>query len=143
MSTRITQVIETLEAEKADLQARLEWLDQQIESFRAHAEQAPAIPASPTPAAAPVATAAPKRAKRLEKDSRARKRRAAVKPLKRDLVPEILAQLKKQPNSTAGQLAAALDVNRNTVNSKLLTLRKAGTIVKADRGYALAEKSAT
>ncbi|MTD45957.1 MarR family transcriptional regulator [Conexibacter sp. W3-3-2] len=139
VSTRITQVIETLEAERAqlaseiaELQGRLEYVEVQLRSFRDHAAQLPVAdaPASPSPEKA-------RHTKRVEKASRARKRRAEIKPLRRDLVAEVVAFLRAHPGSTAGDIARGLDVSASTVSAKIKHLTQVGQVVKAQRGYAL------
>jgi predicted metal-dependent hydrolase len=133
---RITQIIETLEAEKAELEKRLEWIEVQLVTFREHAAEHPEAPPAPGAGTGAPPKPAP-RAKRLDKAARARSRRATAKTLKRDLESEILAHLAKHPKSTAGDVAKGLDANRNSVAAKLNQLMKAGQLVKADRGYSL------
>lgn len=135
--SRISQIIATLEAERADLQGRLEWIDQQLEEFRSHQEERDDLPELD----ADGVLIKPKRAKRIEKASRARKRRAAVKPLKRNLQEDVIAHLAKHPGSTAGDVARALDANRNTIATKLSQLVKTGDLTKAERGYEVARKA--
>lgn len=139
---RITQIIETLEAEKAELEKRLEWIEVQLVTFREHAASHPEIPPGVgvgvgAGADGGVSSKPPRRAQRLDKAARARSRRATSKTLKRDLESEILAHLAKHPKSTAGDVAKGLDANRNSVAAKLAQLMKAGQLVKADRGYSL------
>lgn len=139
MSTRITQVIETLEAEHAQLtseiaerKGRLEYIEVQLRSFREHAAQLPVtdVPAAPSQDKA-------RHTKRVEKASRARRRRAEIKPLRRDLVAEVLDFLRAHPGSTAGDIARGLDASPSTVSAKIKHLAQVGQVVKAQRGYAL------
>ena len=41
------------------------------------------------------------------------------------------------PGSTAGDVASALGLNRNTVATRMSKLGKQGRLVKASRGYAV------
>ena len=127
--SRIKKIIETLEAERSDVQQRLEWLDGQLQEFREHhAEQeaAPAAPAAPAPAP---------RSKRRQTAKRASARRATARTVKRDVPADIIAFLTKHPQSTAGDVAKGLNLNRNSVATRLTQMTKAGEIVKAERGY--------
>jgi len=139
VSTRITQVIETLEAEHAQLtseiaerKGRLEYVEVQLRSFREHAAQLP-VTDVPTTSSEDKA----RRTKRVEKASRARKRRAEVKPLRRDLAAEVLEFLGEHSGSTAGDIARGLDVDAASVSAKIKHLTQVGQVVKARRGYAL------
>jgi hypothetical protein len=123
--SRITQIIETLEAEKADLQRRLDWVDGQLDSFREHASTEVVAAGS-----------APKRSTRRATARRASSKRATARKLKRDLGEEIVLFLEQHPNSTAGDIAKGLNLNRNSVATRLTQMTKAGTIAKAERGYA-------
>jgi biotin operon repressor len=139
--SRISQIIETLEAEKADLQRRLQYVDDQLDSFREHRESH-ALPPTDVAGAPIDAGRPPKRAKRRQVAKRASSRRKVARSLKRDLAAEISVHLKKHPGATAGELAKALDANRNTVAAKVSQLMKLGDVVKADRGYRLASSDA-
>lgn len=139
MSSRITQVIETLEAERAQLtseiaerQGRLEYVEAQLRSFREHAAQLPVTDVTATP---PQDKA--RHTKRVEKASRARKRRAELKPLRRDLLVEVVDYLRTHPGSTAGDIARGLDVSASTASAKIKHLTQVGQVVKVKRGYAL------
>ncbi len=139
MSTRITQVIETLEAEReqltseiAERQGRLEYIEVQLRSFRDHAAQQPVTDAPASPSQDKT-----RHTKRVEKASRARKRRAEIKPLRRDLLAEVVDFLRTHPGSTAGDIARGLDANASTVSAKIKHLTQIGQVVKVKRGYAL------
>lgn len=116
--SRITQIIETLEAEKADLQRRLDFVEGQIDSFREHE-----------------GADVPKRSARRQTARRASSRRATARTVRRDLAADVIEYVTKHPGSTAGDVAKGINANRNSVATKLSQLAKAGEIVKADRGY--------
>jgi hypothetical protein len=122
--SRIQQVIDTLEAERADLQERLTWLENQIKEFHAH--DGAAGPASPGAAA---------RSVRRGTARRASTRRATARTRQVDIKPRIVAFLSKHPGSTAGDVAKGLDLNRGSVSTRLSQLAKSGEIKKAARGY--------
>ena len=119
--SRIQQVIDTLEAERAEVQQHLAWLDQQIQEFDAHNGRAP--------------TAVPARSVRRATARRASTRRAAARSLQGDTKASIIAFLDRHPGSTAGDLAKGLNLNPGTVSTRLTQLAKAGEIKKAPRGY--------
>lgn len=119
--SRIQQVIETLEAERAEVQERLEWLDHQIGEFNAHNNGS--------------TTAAPARSVRRASARRASKRRASARSLQTDTKASIIEFLGQHPGSTAGDIAKALSLNPASVSTRLTQLAKAGQIQKASRGY--------
>lgn len=119
--SRIQQVIDTLEAERADLQERLAWLEERIKEFHAHHG-----------AAAP---AAPARSTRRATARRASTRRATARTRQGDTKKSIVEFLAKHPGSTAGQVAKGLNLNRGSVSTRLSQLAKSGEIKKAARGY--------
>jgi CRP-like cAMP-binding protein len=123
--SRIQQVIDTLEAERADLQERLAWLEKQINEFHAHDGDS-------TPATA----GAPARSVRRGTARRASARRATARTRQVDIKPRIVEFLSKHPGSTAGDVAKGLDLNRGSVSTRLSQLAKSGEIKKATRGYA-------
>lgn len=129
---RIQQIIETLEAEKAEVQARLEWLDLQISEFRADSARREAAAAAAPPAPAP-----PPRSARRSTAKRASARRAVARSVKRDLATDVIHFLEKHPGSTAGDVAKGLNVDRNTIAGRLAVMAKAGEIRKDKRGYAV------
>jgi hypothetical protein len=45
------------------------------------------------------------------------------------------------PGSTAGDVARALGLNRNSVATRLAQLAKSGELAKAERGYAAPERA--
>jgi CRP-like cAMP-binding protein len=120
--SRIQQVIDTLEAERADLQERLAWLEQQIKEFHAHdGDSAPATPGAP--------------ARSLRRGTARRARRATARTRQVDIKPRIVGFLAEHPGSTAGDVAKGLDLNRGSVSTRLSQLAKSGEIKKAARGY--------
>ena len=119
--SRIQQVIETLEAERAEVQKHLAWLEQQINEFHAHhGDSAPAAPA---------------RSMRRATARRASKRRATARSRRVDVKPRIIDFLVQHPGSTAGDVAKALNLNPGSASTRLSQLAKAGEIKKASRGY--------
>jgi predicted HTH transcriptional regulator len=119
--SRIKQVIDTLEAERADLQERLAWLEEQIKEFHAHHERAaPAVPA---------------RSGRRATARRASTRRATARTRQVDTTKSIVEFLAEHPGSTAGEVAKGLNLNRGSVSARLTQLAKSGEIKKAARGY--------
>src|SRR2546423_12015541 len=92
--SRIQQVIETLEAERAQVQKHLAWLERQINEFHAHnGDSAPATPA---------------RSARRATARRASKRRATARSRQVDVKARIIDFLAQHPGSTAGDVAKAL-----------------------------------
>jgi hypothetical protein len=87
------EVIDTLEAERADLQERLAWLDRQIDEFRERHGDDRATP--------------PRRSVRRATARRASTRRATARRRKGDITGRIIGYLKDQPQSTAGDVAKA------------------------------------
>lgn len=121
--SRIKQVIDTLEAERAEVRERLEWLEKQIDEFRQRhsGDESPAQ--------------TPPRAKRRATASRASRRRATARSLKPDVKAKIVAYLQDHPQSTAGDVAKGLNLARNSTATRLTQMAKAGEIKKASRGY--------
>lgn len=116
--SRIQQVIDTLEAERADLQQRLAWLEEQIKEFHAHHDEP-----------------APARSGRRATARRASTRRATARTRQVDTKKSIVEFLATHPGSTAGQVAKGLNLNRGSVSTRLTQLAKSGEINKAARGY--------
>jgi len=48
---------------------------------------------------------------------------------------KVIAYVRSHPGSTAGDVAKALRLNRNSVATRLTQLGKSGELVKAQRGY--------
>lgn len=119
--SRIQQVIKTLEAERAELQERLAWVEERIKEFHAHHDGAP-----PT---------APARSGRRATARRASTRRATARTRQVDTKTSIVEFLRKHPGSTAGQVAKGLNLNRGSVSARLTQLAKSGEIKKSTRGY--------
>ena len=120
--SRIQQVIDTLEAERAEVQERLAWLDQQIDEFQEY---------NGSPAAAPA------RSVRRSTARRASTRRATARSRQNDIKASIIEFLAKHPSSTAGDIAKALNLNPGSVSTRLTQLAKTGQIQKASRGYSV------
>ena len=120
--SRIQQVIDVLEAERVELRERLAWLEKQIEEFR---DQHPATTANPP---------AP-RSRRRANARRASARRATARSLQGDTTAKIVDYLGKHPGSTAGDVAKALNLKRNSTSTRLAQMAKRGELKKAARGY--------
>ena len=120
--SRIQQVIETLEAERADVQEHLAWLERQINEFHAHDGDS--------------AVAAPTRSVRRATARRASKRRATARSRQVDVKASIIAFLDQHPGSTAGDVAKRLNLNPGSTSTRLTQLAKSGEIKKVSRGYA-------
>ena len=118
--SRMQQVIDALEAERADLLERLAWLDCQIKEFRGDERATP-----------------PQRSVRRATARRASTRRATARQRKTDITARIIDYLKDHPQSTAGDVAKALNANRNTTATRLSQMVKKGQITKASKGYAV------
>jgi predicted transcriptional regulator len=116
--SRIQQVIDTLEAERTEVEEHLAWLDQQINEFHAHN-------GSPAPA----------RSVRRATARRASNRRTTARSRQSDTKASIIEFLAKHPGSTAGDIAKALNLNPGSVATRLTQLAKTGEIQKASRGY--------
>jgi predicted transcriptional regulator len=119
--SRIQQVIDTLETERAEVQEHLAWLEHQISEFHAHNGGS--------------AADAPARSGRRATARRASKRRATARSRQSDSKASIIEFLAKQPGSTAGDIAKALSLNPGSVSTRLTQLAKTGQIQKASRGY--------
>jgi hypothetical protein len=119
--SRIQQVIETLEAERAQVQKHLAWLEQQISEFHAHNVDS--------------AAAAPARSVRRATARRASKLRATARSRQVDAKTRIIDFLAQHPGSTAGDVAKGLNLNPGSASTRLSQLAKAGEIKKASRGY--------
>ena len=61
--------------------------------------------------------------------------RATARSRQGDTKAAITDYLKKHPGSTAGDLAKGLNLQRNSVSTRLTQMAKAGEIKKATRGY--------
>ena len=119
--SRIQQVIDALEAERAEVQEHLTWLDEQITEFHAHNGGSSA--------------GAPARSTRRATARRASKRRATARSRQTDVKASVIAYLAQHPGSTAGEIAKALNLNAGSVSTRLTQLAKRGEIQKASRGY--------
>lgn len=120
--SRIEQVIDVLEAEREELQERLAWLERQIAEFRDQHDGTAAGPPAP-------------RSRRRADARRASTRRATARSLHGDAKAKIVDYLEKHPGSTAGDVAKALNLKRNTTSTRLAQMAKSGELTKAARGY--------
>ena len=118
--SRMQQVIDALEAEREEVQERLEWLERQIGEFRERHQNGPAPH---------------QRAVRRSTARRASTRRATARSRHGDTKAAITDYLKKHPGSTAGEVAKGLNLQGNSVSTRLTQMAKAGEIKKATRGY--------
>jgi predicted transcriptional regulator len=121
------QIIDALEAERAEVQERLTWLDRQLAEFRdrqADHRSPSAQQVSPAPRSVRRATA-----------QRASARRSTARQRRGDLQERIGDYLKDHPQSTAGDVAKGLNANRNTIATRLSQMVKQGDIAKAEKGY--------
>jgi hypothetical protein len=109
--SHMQQVVEALQAERAEVKEHLDWLDQQIEEFRGRLENGARRRA--------VAT-------RTNGGNGTRDTRARIKDF-----------LRMHAESTAGEVAKGLDMNRNSVATRLTQMARAGEIQKARRGYSI------
>jgi hypothetical protein len=119
--SRMQQVIDTLEAERAEVQDHLAWLDHQIKEFDAHNGRSNGT--------------APVRSVRRATARRASNRRATARSRQGDTTGSMIEFLAQHPGSTAGDLAKALNLNPGSAASRLSQLAKSGEIKKASRGY--------
>jgi len=90
---RIQQVIDTLEAECAELRERLAWLEAQLNEFQARQQDA--------------VGEVPPRSLRRATARRASKRRAVARSRQLDTKARIIGFLAEHPGSTAGEVARA------------------------------------
>ena len=121
--SRIQQVIDTLEAERAEVREHLAWLDQQINEFHAHNGSS--------------AAHAPARSVRRATARRASNRRTTARSRQSDTKARMIEFLAQHPGSTAGDIAKALNLNPGSVATRLTQLAKTGQIQKASRGYSV------
>jgi predicted transcriptional regulator len=119
--SRIQQVIDTLEAERAEVQKHLAWIEQQIKEFHTYSGGSAAV--------------APARSVRRATARRASTRRATARSRQGDTKASIIDFLAQHPGSTAGDLAKGLNLNPGSASTRLSQLAKAGEIKKASRGY--------
>jgi hypothetical protein len=81
----------------------------------------------------PVAPAPNRRGRRRGSDQRA----SPAPPAKRgDIRVRVIEFVASNPGSTAGDVVRALELNRNSVATRLAQLAKSGELAKAKRGYA-------
>jgi hypothetical protein len=74
---------------------------------------------------------------RATRPARATRRRQRDRPPRRGQTRElVIAHVRAHPGSTAGDVATALGLNRNSVATRLAHLAKSGELTKAARGYA-------
>jgi hypothetical protein len=120
--SRMQQVIDVLETEREEVRERLAWLDKQIAEFRnQHNGSTATHPAS--------------RSRRRANARRASARRATARSRHGDTTADIVDYLRKHPGSTAGEVAKALNLKRNSTSTRLTQMVKSGELKKAERGY--------
>jgi predicted Rossmann fold nucleotide-binding protein DprA/Smf involved in DNA uptake len=129
--SRIQQIIGALEAERAEVQKRLQWLEKQIKEFRSQHGGDSADAGTPTRRRRSSGRAAGTTSTRA-----ARRPRAGARTKAGDVRSQIIAHLQQHPNSTASDIASATGLRRNTVSTRLTQMAKAGEIKKQSRGYA-------
>ena len=112
--SRIQHVIETLEAERAQVEKHLTWPEQQINEFHAH--NGDSVATAPAPSG------------RRATARRASKRRAVARRRHGDTKARIIDFLARHPGSTAGEVAKGLNLNPASTSSRLPQLAKAGEI---------------
>jgi hypothetical protein len=120
--SRMQQVIDVLEAEREELRARLAWLEEQIAEFRDQHNGTTAGPPAP-------------RSRRRANAKRASARRATARSLHADTKARVVDYVSKHPGSTAGDVAKALNLKRNSTSTRLAQMAKSGQLKKAARGY--------
>jgi hypothetical protein len=121
------QVLDALEAERAEVQERLGWLERQISEFRQRLtgdSETPSETPAPKPRSTGRATA-----------RRASSRRTTARERRGDIKAQIVTFLRDHPESTAGDVAKGIDANRNTTATRLSQMTKDGEISKASKGY--------
>jgi hypothetical protein len=69
--------------------------------------------------------------------SQGRGRRRRGRSPRGETVARVVEYIAANPGSTAGDVASALGLNRNTVATRMSKLGKQGGLVKASRGYAV------
>ena len=130
--SRMSQIIEALEAERAELQARLAWIDAQIDEFRRHdaaAKGASNDGGTTRRKRTPATATATARSTKRPRTSRSAGQGS-------DMRSQIVAYLNAHPNSTAGDIATGLGLKRNSTSTRLSQMAKEGLVTKAERGYA-------
>jgi hypothetical protein len=80
----------------------------------------------------PVMTASRPQRQRRGRGARSGARRGRPRGQTREM---LIAHVRAHPGSTAGDVAEALGLKRNSVSTQLTQLAKAGAIAKAARGY--------
>jgi hypothetical protein len=79
--------------------------------------------------------APPQRSARRATARRASTRRATARQRRGDIKDQIIAYLRNHPESTAGDVAKAINANRNTTATRLSQMVKEGEITKVSTGY--------
>jgi hypothetical protein len=90
----------------------------------------PPTPQSPDPTAVTV-PAVPRRSARRATARRASSRRATAREQKDDVEARIVEYLKHHPHSTTGDIAKALNANRDTIAAGLSHIARAGDTIRA------------
>jgi hypothetical protein len=81
----------------------------------------------------PVVDTADGRGRRARSDQRVSPRARSPRA---DTKARVIEFVSSNPGSTAGDVARALGLNRNSVATRLAQLAKSGALAKAERGYA-------
>jgi hypothetical protein len=89
-----------------------------------------AAPTPQSPASTPVAPVVPRRSARRATERRASSRRATARERKDDLEGRIVEYLKDHDQSTTGDIAKALNADRDTIAAGLSHIARAGEITK-------------
>jgi hypothetical protein len=116
--SRMQQILDALKAERQEAKEHLDWIDEQIASFRGR-----------------LSGNGTTRVQRRSTARRASTRRATARSRQSDTKDLIIDYLRKHDGSTAGDVAKGLNLNRNSVATRLTQMTKAGDIKKAARGY--------
>jgi hypothetical protein len=89
-----------------------------------------AAPAPQSPGSTPVAPVVPRRSARRATARRASTRRATARERKDDVEGRIVEYLKDHDQSTTGDIAKALNANRDTIAAGLSHIARAGDVTK-------------
>jgi CRP-like cAMP-binding protein len=90
-------------------------------------------------ALAEASTPTPRNSRRSSSTRSRRESTTAPTPRRRGSVRAVVIDyVRANPGSTAGDVAEALGLNRNSLGTRLTQLAKTGELVKAKRGYSVA-----
>jgi predicted HTH transcriptional regulator len=128
----LTDLLSALRQREAQLTAELEWVRQAIASHpQAESEE---VPRARTRSSQPSGSRGRRGVRNAATGSA---NRAPVTRATRGghTTERIIEFLREHPNSTAQDVAQALNGNRNSMSTRLSTLKRSGQIQKAERGY--------